>query len=37
VRARLLVDANALGQPQRDEALAEHVLHGLPEPEIDPQ
>src|SRR5689334_1513437 len=28
---------SSLGEPQRDEALAEHVLHRLPEPEIDPE
>jgi hypothetical protein len=24
-----------VGQPQRDQALAQHVLHRLPEPQID--
>ena len=31
----LLVDAGALGQPQRDQALAKDVLHRLVEPEVD--
>ena len=34
-RARLLVGAHALGQPQGDQALAKHVLHRLAEAEID--
>ncbi len=36
-RPRLLVESELFCQPQRDQALAEHVLHGLPEPQIDPQ
>jgi hypothetical protein len=36
-RALLLTDAGALSQPQRDQALAQHVLHRLAEPEVDPQ
>ena len=32
-----LVEADPLPDPERDEALAEHVLHGLPEAEVDPQ
>ena len=34
-RALLLVEPHALGDPQRDEALAEHVLHRLAETEVD--
>jgi hypothetical protein len=36
-RARLLVHPQLLGQPQRDQALAEDVLHRLAEAEIDPE
>src|SRR5689334_19780426 len=36
-RAHFLVEAHALRQFERDEALAEHVLHGLAKPEIDPE
>jgi hypothetical protein len=36
-RPLLLVEPECLGQPQRDHALAERVLHRLPEAEIDPQ
>ena len=36
-RPFVLVEADALGQAQRDQALSEHVLHRLPEPEIDPE
>ena len=35
--ARLLALPDPLGHPQRDEALTEHVLHRLPEPEVDPE
>jgi predicted nicotinamide N-methyase len=31
----LLVQADSLGQPQRDQALAQHVLHRLSEAEVD--
>ena len=31
----LLVQPHPLGEPQRDEALPEHVLHGLTEAQID--
>ena len=34
-RPLLLVEADPLGQPQRDQALAQHVLHRLPEAEVD--
>ena len=34
-RPSLLVQPHALGEPQRDEALPEHVLHGLTETQID--
>ena len=37
VGTRLLVEPDALGQPQRDPALSQHVLHRLAEAEIDPQ
>ena len=37
VRARVLVEPELLGQAQRDQALPQHVLHRLPEPEIDPE
>jgi hypothetical protein len=33
--ALLVVEADPLGEAQRDEALAQDVLHGLPEAEID--
>ena len=36
-RALGLVEADELTEPQRDQALAQHVLHRLAEPEIDPQ
>ena len=36
-RPRLLVEADALCEPKRDQALAQDVLHRLPEPEIDPE
>ena len=36
-RPLLLVEPDSLCDPQGDEALAQHVLHGLPEPEIDAQ
>ena len=35
VRARLLIESHPLGQAQRDQALAQDVLHRLPEPEVD--
>jgi hypothetical protein len=31
-RPRLFALADSLRQPQRDQALAQHVLHRLPEP-----
>jgi hypothetical protein len=31
----LLAEPRVIGQPQRDQALAEHVLHRLPEPQVD--
>ena len=34
-RPPLLVEPDPLGQPQRDQALAQHVLHRLPEAEVD--
>jgi hypothetical protein len=34
-RPLLLADAGALGQPQRDQALAQDVLHRLAEAEVD--
>jgi hypothetical protein len=36
-RPLLLVEPDPLGQPQRDQALAEDVLHRLPEAEVDAQ
>ena len=36
-RPRLLVEPEPLGEPQRDQALAQHVLHRLPEAEVDPE
>jgi hypothetical protein len=36
-RPLLVVESQAVGQPQRDEALAQHVLHRLPETEVDPE
>ena len=36
-RALLLVEPEPLGQPQRDQALPQHVLHRLPEAEVDAQ
>ena len=33
--ARLLVQAHPLREPQRDQALAQHVLHRLPEAQVD--
>ena len=35
VGARLLVEIEQLGHAQRDQALAQDVLHRLPEPEVD--
>ena len=35
--ARRFVQADALGQAHRDQALPEDVLHGLPQPEVGPQ
>jgi hypothetical protein len=32
--AGLLVESDPLGQPQRDQGLAQHVLHRLPEPQV---
>ena len=32
-----LIEADPLSHPQCDQALAQHVLHRLPEAEIDPQ
>ena len=34
-RALVLVEPDALGEPQRDQALPQHVLHRLPEAEVD--
>jgi len=34
-RALVLVQAGPLRDPQRDQALAQHVFHGLAEPEVD--
>ena len=34
-RARVFVQPRPLGEAQRDQALAEHVLHRLPEAEVD--
>src|SRR5262245_51949806 len=34
-RAFRFVETQTLRDPKRNEALAEHVLHGLPEPQID--
>ena len=34
-RPLLLVEAETLGEPQRDQALPQHVLHRLPEAEVD--
>jgi hypothetical protein len=34
-RPSLVVQPHALGEPQRDEALPEHVLHRLTETQID--
>jgi hypothetical protein len=31
----LLAERRAVGQPQRDQALAQDVLHRLPEPQVD--
>ena len=36
-RPRLLVEADPLGQPQRDEALPQHVLHRLAKAEVHAQ
>ena len=35
--ALVVVEADALSEPQRDQALAQHVLHRLVEAEIDPE
>jgi hypothetical protein len=35
--SRLLVEADPLCKPQCDQALAQHVLHRLPEAEVDPE
>src|SRR6266567_2377842 len=35
--ALALIEAGALGEAQRDQTLAQDVLHRLPEPEIDAQ
>jgi hypothetical protein len=34
-RSRSLVELDPLGHAQRDQALAQNVLHGLPEAEVD--
>src|SRR5690242_21089157 len=34
---RVVVQAGVVGQAQRDQALAQHVLHRLAEAEVDPQ
>ncbi len=36
-RPILLVQPDVLGQPQRDPARAQHVLHRLPQAEVDRQ
>ena len=36
-RPRLVVEAEPLGDAQRDQALAQHVLHRLAEAEVDPE
>ena len=36
-RPRLVVEAEPLGDAQRDQALPQHVLHRLPEAEVDPE
>ena len=33
----VLVESYAFGESQRDQALAQHVLHRLPEAEVDPE
>jgi hypothetical protein len=33
----VLSHADLLGEPERDQALPEHVLHRLTEPEVDPE
>ena len=35
--AVVVVEADPLGQPQRDQALPQHVLHRLPEAKVDAQ
>ena len=35
VGALIFVQPDAVGEPQRDQALSQHVLHGLSEPEVD--
>jgi len=35
--APILAEPGLLGDPQRDQALAQHVLHRLAEAEIDPE
>ena len=32
-----LVEPDPLGEPQRDQALAQHMLHRLAEAEVDPE
>ena len=36
-RPLLLVQPEPLGEPQRDQALSQHMLHRLPEAEVDPE
>jgi hypothetical protein len=36
-RPRLVVEAEPLGDAQRDQGLAQHVLHRLPEAQVDPE
>jgi hypothetical protein len=37
VRAPLLIEPDLLGEPQRDQALPQHVLHRLPESKVHPE
>ena len=36
-RPRVVVEAEPLGDAQRDQGLPQHVLHRLPEAEVDPE
>jgi hypothetical protein len=35
--ALIVIKTRTLGDSQRDQALAQHMLHGLPETEVDAQ